>query len=86
MDIFPVASCLYFVLILHYFLDCGKVGRVKVVFQNADVKVEVGGQSRTYNPYCLKPAPGERLSESCRCNEQLLLWINSVTPKCGQVS
>ena len=48
----------------HFSQTVGKVGRVKVVFEDADVKVDVGGQTWTYNPYCLKPAPGERLSES----------------------
>ena len=38
------------------------MGRVKVVFPDADVKVDVEGQTWTYNPYCMMPAHGERLS------------------------
>ena len=59
------------------------MGRVKLTDEDADVKIEVGGQSWTYNPYCLKPAPGERLSESqSRCKEQkVCMFVVKLTQK-----
>jgi hypothetical protein len=49
------STCIFFSVVQ----SLGQVGRVVRVFPTGDVRVVVNSKTWTFNPACLKPAPGE---------------------------